>query len=168
MTAADSDLDEDDHVLRRLKESAVRVDDRSLSTILSSAFPFVMGRVDWTQVPDVLFRPAPPERKQGANLGPASLDTKRYAQQVSAFFDDCMRKIGAHDLWVAYVGDDTEPEYKVRLESVGELLDEVADLPEHKYLFALDGSWCFMWNFEDELYFGRRPERAGRPSRRAP
>jgi len=166
MAIANNERHEDDPVIRRLGERVVRVDDRSLSPILSSGFPFLVGRLDWTKVPDASFRPAPPERKHGANLGPESLDTRSYAQQVSAFFNECMLKIGASDSWVAYVGDNTEPEYKVRLDSVGELMDEVSDVPEHKYIFALDASWCFMWDFEDELYFGRRPssgKRIGRP-----
>jgi len=30
----------------------------------------------------------------------------------------------------------------------------VADLPEHRYVFALDYSWCLMWSDEEDLFFG--------------
>jgi hypothetical protein len=160
---------EGDPVVRRLGDRVVRVDGRSLSPPLDSAFPLVLGGIDWTKVPGVIQRDAPPERAAGANLGLGTLDTRAYVQQVVSFFASCMSTVGAaSDSWVAYSGDNTDAEYKVRLDAVGELLDELADVPEHKYVFALDASWCFMWSFEDDLYFGLRPpprQRIVRPSR---
>jgi len=69
----------------------------------------------------------------------------------------CLRHRDRPDDWVVYIGDNSDCDYEVKLEAVGELLDEVAEIPEHKYVFPPDASWCFMWSFEDDLHFGRRP-----------
>lgn len=33
----------------------------------------------------------------------------------------------------------------------------MTEIPENKYVFPPDASWCFLWSFEDDLYFGRCP-----------
>ena len=150
---------ERDAIVRRLGDNVVRDDSDRLSKILMSAFPFAHGVPDWSQALRVVRRDPPPERSRGANAGPDSLDSKQYAAQVVEFFSECMAQYGIVDDWVMYVGDNTEAEYRVRRIAVPMLLDEVADIPEHKYIFSHDAKWCFGWSFSDELSFGFRPER---------
>ncbi len=167
MKKSNNEVHDDDPIVARLVRRAVRVDDESLSAVLLSAFPFVAGRIDWTKVPGARRREAPPERLAGANLGPGTLDTRSYVNVVRQFFFECVSETGEPaDSWVVYVGDNGDCDYKVQLGAVDELLEQVAEVPEHKYIFSSDASWCFMWSFEDDLYFGRRPpakERGGRP-----
>lgn len=158
MTGSRNEGHEDDPLVRRLGKRVVRVDDERLSSVLLSAFPFVAGRIDWTKVPGALIREAPPERAAGANLGPGTLDTRAYVDRVKQFFSECVSGIGPPpDAWLFYIGENGDCDYKVQAGAVAELLDEVADVPEHKYIFPPDASWCFMWSFEDDLHFGRRP-----------
>jgi hypothetical protein len=158
MTRSESAVHDGDPIIRRLGERAIRVDDGSLSTSLLSSFPLAAGRIDWTKVPGALLREAPPERAAGANLGPGTLDTRAYVEQVKQFFSECVLRAGATaEDWVVYVGDNGDCEYRVQLGAVGELLDEIADVPEHKYFFPPDASWCFLWSFGDDLHFGKRP-----------
>jgi hypothetical protein len=158
MTKRGSEVHDEDPVVRRLGDRVIRVDGENLSTSLLSAFPFIAGQIDWTRVPGALLREAPPGRASGANLGLGTLDTRAYAEQVKKFFAECVSSIGAPaDYWVVYVGDNRECDYRVQLGAVGDLLDEVADAPEHKYIFPPDASWCFMWSFEDDLHFGLCP-----------
>jgi hypothetical protein len=165
-TKSEDEVEDEDPILRRLGERILPVDE-GLSTSLLSAFPFVAGRIDWTNVPGALFRVAPPERAAGANLGPGTLDTREYVEQVKQFFAECVSGTGnPADYWVVYVGDNGDRDYKVQLGAVGELLDEVADVPEHKYIFPPDASWCFMWSFEDDLHFGLRPSANARGGQR--
>jgi hypothetical protein len=158
-------LPDADVVVRRLGQRVIRVDGEMLSASLLAAFPCAVGRVDWRKVPGTVFRQAPPERSAGANNGPGTLDTRAYVAEVVRFFRECVSATGdAPDSWVIFIGDNLECDYKVQLSAVGELFEEVADVPQHKYVFPANCSWCFMWSFEDDLYFGLRPSR---PLRRA-
>ncbi|HBQ19577.1 MAG TPA: hypothetical protein DEF51_53445 [Myxococcales bacterium] len=150
--------DETDPLVRRLGERVIRVDGARVGAIVESAFPFVLGRIDWRKVPGAQIRVAPPERAAGANCGPGTLDTRSYVEEVKRFFERCVSGTETRpDDWVVYIGDNSDCDYEVKLEAVAELLDEVAEIPEHKYVFPRDASWCFMWSFEDDLHFGRRP-----------
>ena len=150
--------EKDDPIVRRLGDRVVRVDDESLWAALTSAFPFAAGRPEWSKVPGAQLRAASPERAAGASLGPRSLDTRRDVEEVKTFFERCVSGTETRpDDWVVYFGDNSVWDYRVELEAVGELLDEMDEIPENKYVFPPDASWCFMWSFEDDLYFGRCP-----------
>lgn len=146
---------DDDAWMTRLAGRVMPVDDGSLSAALASAFPFVSGRLDWRFVPGAVSRVAPPVRALGANLGPGTLDTRAYVSLVVNFLREHVA--ATPSCWLAYIGDNTDLEYKVRFDVLAEWLDEVADTAEHKYIFPLDVAWCLMWSFEDDLYFGYRP-----------
>jgi hypothetical protein len=78
---------------------------------------------------------------------------------VVAFFEECAARHGLTDEWVAFTPDSLEIEYEVQRVALPELLSAVSERADHKYIFALDGSWCSMWSFEDHLYFGFPPSR---------
>lgn len=128
-----------------------------LSRLLMSAFPCTVGRLDWQRARSVELRPAPKERAHGANLGTGGFETSKYVDDVILFLTSCFVQHDIVDNWVAFVGDDMSVEYEVERAALPDLLRAVADIPDHKYIFALDASWCFMWSLEDDLYFGLRP-----------
>lgn len=135
-----------------------RVAGSRLDQVLRANFPITCGRVDWRRVKNLVECAAPAERAQGANRADGGFQTSMYVDVVIAFLDDCLRHASIADAWVGFASDTMlGTEYEVKLTAVHDLLREVAEVPDHKYVFGLDGSWCFMWSFEDDLYFGLRP-----------
>lgn len=150
MGGADEDLN------RIAKGRVRRIEGSRLSRLLISNFPCVAGRIDWRKARDVIEYPAPPSRALGANVVESGFQTSTYASTVSSFLLACLERHRISAEWVAFVGDSMESEYEVELSAVPEVLKAVAEVPDHKYIFGLDGSWCLMWSFEDDLYFGLR------------
>ncbi len=143
--------------LAELGDRLRRVDGDRLSRLLTSSFPFTVGRLDWQKARSVIEHPAPLARANGANVSPDGFHTSAYVREVVSFFRDCTKRNNTADEWVAFVSESVTAEYEVKLSAVPDLLATVADVPDHKYVFGLDGSWCLMWSFEDDLYFGLRP-----------
>jgi hypothetical protein len=140
-----------------LRERLRKAEGTRLSRVLMANFPCTAGRVDWRKARDVLERPAPPARAHGANISSEGFQTSAYVAEVVSFFNECVLRHGIADEWVAFVGDSMDTEYEVALSAAPELLAIVAEVPDHKYIFALTGAWCLMWSFEDDLYFGLCP-----------
>lgn len=134
-----------------------RVEGSRLSDVLTRSFLCVAGRIDWRRARDVSEKLAPPERAEGANLPGGAFQTSDYVAEVEVFLMECMRRHGLRDEWVGFIGDSMHSDYEVQLSVVPDLLRMVCDIPDHKYIFALDGAWCMMWSFEDDLYLGFRP-----------
>jgi hypothetical protein len=140
-----------------LRERVRKCSGNDLSSLLMRKFPCASGRIDWRRAKNVVFKPAPPARVTGANTPGGAFQTAEYVHQVSAFLDECWAAYDVADEWVAFVGDSMCSEYEVMRLAVSELLCVVSEVPDHKYVFALDGTWCFMWSFEDDMYFGWQP-----------
>jgi len=147
-------------VLQKLGDRVRVRGDTRLSRALLRRFPFAVGRVDWTQVPDARFQRAPPERALGANSPDVPFQTSHYLPVVKGFLRKALADYRIEDEWVAFCSDSVDEEFEVRLDSLESLLELSSEVPDHKYLFGMNASWCFMWSMEDDLYFGSAP-RAG-------
>ena len=117
---------------------------------LMKRFPYLIGSIDWKRARQVSERHAHEQPPADSGHDP---------QHVVAFLDECSRKHNLTDEWVAFVGYSFDHEWEVERAALPELLALVSDVADHKYIFALDASWCSMWSFRDELYFGFPPER---------
>jgi len=118
----------------------------TLSAVLRSRFPFTLGRVDWRFVPGSTTK----------EESPIELDRDTEVDHAVAFLLQCLESAKHDPKFVAVVGDNTDEEYEVLLSDLPELLRDI-DKPEHKYVFALDGSWCLLWSLEGQLGFGIAP-----------
>jgi hypothetical protein len=149
--------DVEEQLMVMLGDQLVRADGFRLSRVLMSRFPCLVGRIDWRMAREVVERQAPSSRALGANESGCGFQTSSYVDEVVSFFGNCTTRHGITDEWVAFVGDSMDAEYEVKRSAIPALFALVADLPDHKYIFGLDGSWCLMWSFEDNLYFGLCP-----------
>jgi hypothetical protein len=127
-------------------------------------FPFAVGRVDWRRVPEARIQWAPGDRGLGANSPDVPFQTEKYLPVVISFFAGAIAAHGIDDEWVAFCSDSVEEEFEVRRDHVPRVLELSAEVPDHKYVFSLEGRWCFMWSMEDDLYFGLAQQKVGSPS----
>jgi len=151
-----------DEIQTRLGER-VRVRwDTELSERLKSKFPITLGRIDWRWVPGHIYLAPPSEGKLSASDPELVSQLSDYHLVVLAFFDENLAKAERADSWVAYVGDSMTEEYEVNRSGLLAFIQIVASVADHKYVFALDASWCLMWSMECQLYFGLAPARLPR------
>jgi hypothetical protein len=126
------------------------------SHILMRRFPHVVGSIDWHRAHDVSAARASDgasHRVSAANETGDETD----CDHAIAFLSECCKRHALTDEWVAFVGYSLDHEYEVQMSALPELLRLVSDVRDHKYIFALDGSWCSMWSRKNELYFGFPP-----------
>lgn len=146
-----------EEVLQKLGDRVRVRGDAGLSRTLLQHFPFAVGRVDWTRVPDARIQWAPPERALGANSPDVPFQTSHYLPVVERFLRNALADYRIEDEWVAFCSDSVDEEFEVRLDSLEVLLRVSSDVPDHKYVFGLNANWCFTWSMEDDLHFGLAP-----------
>ncbi|MGH7438597.1 MAG: hypothetical protein ACRENE_23155 [Polyangiaceae bacterium] len=145
-------------VVTRVGRQSVRVrHDTALSQRLQNAFPFALGRIDWRGVRGTRTLWAPAERALGANSPDVPFQTLKYVPVVVAFFDEAIAAQRIDDAWVAFCSDSVEEEFEIERERLAEILALSSEIPDHKYVFSLEGRWCLMWSMEHDLYFGVAP-----------
>jgi hypothetical protein len=159
------DLEPTDEVQKRLGErSPIRMDTEQ-SDRLRSKFPLDFGRIDWQHVPQHIHVAPPWVRKPGENGPEVPFQSDEYAVEVFSFLEECLTSAERDDPWVAYTGDSMTEEYEVERSALQEFLQIMAFVPDQKYVFALDASWCLMWSMECQMYFGLTPARLPRKRR---
>ncbi len=134
--------------IQRQLGSRVRVRrDTELSERLMLKFPFTLGRIDWLRVP----------RHVSLVLQPSE-----HVANVLAFLEKELVGAGCVDTWAAYIGDSMDEEYEVERSALPVFLQIIESIPDHKYIFSLDASWCLMWSMECHVDFGLAPARLKR------
>ena len=138
-------------VIQRQLGARVRVRrDTDLSEKLMLKFPFALGRIDWLSVP------------RHVSL---ALPSSEHVAKVLAFLEKELVSAECVDSWAAYTGDSMDEEYEVERAALPEFLLIVESIPDHKYIFSLDASWCLMWSMEGHVDFGLAPARLKRRRR---
>ena len=126
-----------------------------LSRALMSRFPFNGSfGLEWRKVRDVTTRPAPPEPPADARLTEYGFLACVGVPEVMAFLAACLQQNDITAERVGLISFSVGSEYEMDLSVLPHVLQVVADLPEHRYVFALDYSWCLMWSDEEDLFFG--------------
>jgi hypothetical protein len=134
------------------------------SYLLMKKFPWSAGRLDWQRARNVVRRPAVArESRNDAGItskesrGTAEITSVERAHDMLRYLNECMREHALTDSWVVFVADSFDHEYEVQWQALPELLQAVRGLRDHRYIFALDVSWCAMWSVEGTFYFGLPP-----------
>jgi hypothetical protein len=122
-----------------------------LSERLMLKFPFTLGRIDWLSV------------SRHVSL---VLPSSEHVAKVLAFLEKELVSAECVDSWAAYIGDSMDEEYEVERSALPVLLQIVESIPDHKYIFSLDGSWCLMWSMEGHVDFGLAPAHLKRRRRK--
>ncbi|WP_423067658.1 hypothetical protein [Devosia sp. CN2-171] len=110
---------------------------------LTGGFPTSSSKIDWSKVPGAIGR-----------LGPVT------SGDVHISFVSAIRR--RHHLVgpVAYAGDAlTEMTIRGELDELIPLLPSLLEVPQHHYLAAASGAWCFCFSFEGNSDFGFAPSR---------
>ena len=113
--------------------------------ILERRFPIVGSKIDWEKVPHAIVK--------GSN----SENSEKYFRDATTLLADVakMERISEEEVVIA-IGDSAMEE-AVSL-PLGVLIigvREFLELPQHLYVMAEDGSWCFSFTMEGGLAFGR-------------
>ncbi len=110
-------------------------------SVLVSRFPFDLGRLQWHKLPQSRWR-----HRRAVQVNHENASRELLSQlpiELTAATP------------VVFIGDNLEGvtlemSFGVFLRRCGILLS----YPQHCYVFPPDGSWCFNYTFENDMYFG--------------
>ena len=122
--------------------TVVLVDDESTNDLICSSFPFAGSKIDWENVP-------------GAIDEEAGYET--FVRDCLGFFQ---RVVSNNDISeedpVLVMGDNQMNDLAVTtsIRTLGQILEEILDIPQHTYIAAKNGKWCMMFTMEGNMTFG--------------
>ncbi len=125
----------------------VRRPDDAFVAVIQERYPFSGSQIDWSRVPGAVVRHEDPTASE------------LFFGEAERFLDGIVQSegIGA-DQQVVVLGDSAMAFALVTtLGVLARWLADVLALPQHTYVMAPDGSWCFVFTMEGDLCFGHPP-----------
>lgn len=147
------------------KQIIVHQDDESWYSLIRNCFPIECGRIAWEKVPDAKsnFEAEPYIPTDGINCSDV---VGQKADVIGSFLLKFAEGAGIKPQDHLIVLGDGCIELPLEM-SFAILLDvfrELFSYPQHVYIMLPDASWCFMFSFESDMYFGQSPPWFNRPS----